>query len=49
MVKSLDLPKKVDLSELVAREAVQHHEKSVPTEAKLWLIDIAIACGFKRL
>ena len=49
MTKSLDLPKKVDLSELVAREAIQHHEKFVSTEAKVWLIHAAIDCGFKRL
>ncbi len=48
-MKSLNLPKKVDLSELVAREGTQHHEKFVSTEAKVWLIDVAIGCGFKRL
>ena len=48
-MKNLNLPKKVDLSELVPREGCQHHEKFIPTEAKVWLIHAAIACGFKRL
>ncbi len=49
MGKSLDLLKKVDLSELVAREGPQHHEKFVSTEAKVWMIHATIDCGFKRL
>ena len=48
-MKSLNLPKKVDLAELVAREGCQHHEKFVSTEAKVWMIHAAIDCGFKRL
>ncbi len=48
-MKNLNLPEKVDLSELVAREGPQHHEKFVSTEAKVWLVHAAIACGFKRL
>ena len=48
-MKNLSLPKKVDLSELVPREGSQHHEKFISTEAKVWLIHAAIACGFKRL
>ncbi len=39
----------MDLSELVPREGPQHHEKFVSTEAKVWLVHAAIACGFKRL
>lgn len=49
MRKSLDLPKTVDLSELIAREGPQHHEKFISTEAKLWMVHAAIDCGFKRL
>ncbi|MFC1976823.1 pyruvate carboxyltransferase [Chloroflexota bacterium] len=48
-MKNLSLPKKVDLSELVPREGPQHHEKFVSTEAKIWLVHAAIACGFKRV
>ena len=48
-MKELNLPRKVELSELVPREGIQHHEKSVSTDAKLWLIHAAIDCGFKRL
>jgi len=48
-VRNLNLPKKVDLSELIAREGPQHHEKFISTEAKLWLVHAAIACGFRRL
>ncbi len=48
-MKNLNLPKKVDLSELVPREGPQHHEKFVSTEAKVWLVHAIIACGFKRL
>jgi len=45
----MNLPREVDLSELIPREGVQHHEKSISTDAKLWLIHAAIDCGFKRL
>ena len=48
-MKELKLPKRVDLSELVAREGPQHHEKFISTEAKIWMIHAAIDCGFKRL
>ena len=48
-MKNLSLPEKVDLSELVPREGPQHHEKFVSTEAKIWLVHAAIACGFKRV
>ena len=48
-MKNLNLPEKVDLSELVPREGPQHHEKFVSTEAKVWLVHAAIACGFKRV
>ena len=49
MRKSLKLPQEVDLSELVAREGPQHHEKFISTEAKVWMIHATIDCGFKRL
>ena len=48
-MKELNLPKKVDLSEVVPRDGIQHHERFVSTEAKLWLIHAAIECGFRRL
>ena len=45
----MNLPKKVELSELFPREGGQHHEKFISTEAKLWVIHAAIDCGFRRL
>ena len=48
-MNNLSLPDKVELSELIAREGPQHHEKFISTEAKVWMIHAAIACGFKRL
>lgn len=48
-MQSLNLPKKVDLSELVPREGAQHHEKFISTDAKVWLVHAVIDCGFKRL
>jgi hydroxymethylglutaryl-CoA lyase len=48
-MKELNLPKTVDLAELVAREGPQHYERFVSTEAKVWMIHAAIDCGFKRL
>jgi hydroxymethylglutaryl-CoA lyase len=48
-VKELNLPKEVDLSELVPREGAQHHEKFISTDAKVWMVHAAIDCGFKRL
>ncbi len=48
-MKKLNLPRKVDLSDITPREGPQHHEKFVSTEAKVWLIHTIIECGFKRL
>lgn len=48
-MKKLNLPKRVDLSELGPREGPQHWEKFISTDAKVWLIHAIIDCGFKRL
>ena len=48
-MKEMNLPRKVELSELFPREGGQHHERFISTEAKLWVIHAAIECGFRRL
>jgi len=48
-MKKMNLPKKVELSELFPREGGQHHERFISTEAKLWVIHAAIDCGFRRM
>lgn len=48
-MKKLNLPQKVELSELVPREGTQHHERFVSTDAKVWMINAIIDCGFRRL
>ncbi|HEY92076.1 MAG TPA: pyruvate carboxyltransferase [Dehalococcoidia bacterium] len=48
-MKEMNLPKKVELSELFPREGGQHHERFISTDAKLWVIHAAIDCGFRRM
>ncbi|NPV90485.1 MAG: pyruvate carboxyltransferase [Firmicutes bacterium] len=43
------IPKKVKLGDITVRDGFQHEEFFVPTSAKAWLIEQAIAAGFKEI
>ncbi len=43
------LPKKVDILELLCRDGLQHSNRFIPTEAKLWFIYQFIKAGFKNV
>lgn len=42
-------PKKVVLGEITVRDGFQHEDKTIPTQAKLWLLEEMILAGFKSL
>lgn len=42
-------PKRVELAEITVRDGFQHEEKSIPTEAKLWIVEEMILAGYTRL
>ncbi len=42
-------PKKVVLGEITARDGLQHEEKTVSTNAKVWILEQLILAGFRRL
>ncbi len=44
-----DYPKKVRLGDITVRDGFQHEEKTIPTRAKLWLIEQMVLAGFKRI
>ena len=41
------LPKKVEMLELLLRDGFQHAPKVIPTETKLWFADQFIRAGYK--
>lgn len=43
------LPKRVDMLELLCRDGLQHADRFIPTETKLWFIDQFIKAGFKNV
>lgn len=43
------LPKKVDMLELLARDGLQHANRIIPTETKVWFVDQFIQAGYKQL
>ena len=43
------LPKKVEMLELLARDGLQHEATFIPTETKLWFIEQCIEAGYKAL
>ena len=43
------LPKRVDTLELLCRDGLQHADKFIPTETKLWFIDQFIQAGYKNV
>ena len=44
-----NLPKKVEIHEVVLRDGIQNEKKLVPTEEKLRLIRELVACGIRRI
>ncbi|MCP4154728.1 MAG: pyruvate carboxyltransferase [bacterium] len=42
-------PEKVTLGDITVRDGFQHEEKFIPTDAKIWLAEELILCGFKRI
>ena len=42
-------PTKVVLGEIAVRDGLQHEQKTIPTQAKLWLVEQLVLAGFKRL
>jgi hydroxymethylglutaryl-CoA lyase len=45
----MNYPKKVVIGDITVRDGFQHEEKFIPTEAKLWLAEEMVLCGFKHL
>ena len=43
------LPNKVTIGDITVRDGFQHEEKFIPTEAKIWLAEQQILCGFKHI
>ncbi len=48
-MSGFNYPKKVVIGEITVRDGFQHEEITIPTQAKLWLIEELILAGFKRL
>ena len=42
-------PKKVQIGDITVRDGFQHEETFIPTDAKIWLAEELILCGFKRI
>lgn len=45
----MNYPKTVTLGDITVRDGFQHEEKFIPTDAKLWLAEQLILCGFKHI
>ena len=45
----LKYTKKVVLGDITVRDGLQHEEKFIPTDAKVWLAEQLILAGFKRI
>jgi len=45
----MNYPKKVTIGDITVRDGFQHEEKFIPTEAKIWLAEQLILCGFKHI
>ncbi|MDI6754414.1 MAG: pyruvate carboxyltransferase [Thermodesulfobacteriota bacterium] len=46
---TMKYPTKVVLGEITARDGLQHEEKTISTDAKLWIVEQLILAGFKRM
>jgi hydroxymethylglutaryl-CoA lyase len=45
----MNYPKNVTIGDITVRDGFQHEEKYIPTEAKLWLTEELVLCGFKHI
>ena len=45
----MNYPKKVTIGDITVRDGFQHEEKFIPTDAKIWLAEQLILCGFKHI
>ena len=45
----MNYPKKVVIGDITIRDGFQHEEIYIPVEAKLWLAEQLILCGFKHI
>ena len=45
----MQYPRKVVIGDVTVRDGFQHEEKFIPTEAKLWVAEQLILCGFKHI
>lgn len=45
----MNYPKKVTIGDITVRDGFQHEEKFIPTDAKLWVAEQLILCGFKHI
>jgi hydroxymethylglutaryl-CoA lyase len=45
----MNYPKEVVIGDITVRDGFQHEEKYIPTEAKLWLTEELVLCGFKHI
>ena len=45
----MQYPKEVKIGDITVRDGFQHEEKFIPTEAKVWLAEELILCGFKNI
>jgi hydroxymethylglutaryl-CoA lyase len=48
-MKQLDYSKKVVLGDITIRDGLQHEEKFIPTDAKVWMAEQLVLAGFKRI
>jgi len=46
---NMNYPKKVVIGDITVRDGFQHEEKYIPTEAKLWLAEELLLCGFRHI
>jgi hydroxymethylglutaryl-CoA lyase len=45
----MNYPKKVTIGDITVRDGFQHEETFIPTDAKLWVAEQLILCGFKHI
>ena len=48
-MKQLEYFKKVVLGDITIRDGLQHEEKFIPTDAKVWMAEQLVLAGFKRI
>lgn len=46
---AFNYPKKVRLADITVRDGFQHEERTIPTRAKLWVLEQLVLAGFQRL